>query len=327
MRWGIFLSLVTVSVCLAAHAAFASEPAWALVSTEVNDSLDASGTFMDRQVLQLWPPTWTWSGSSSDVFFDPGDVFGIETGLDAFDMAQQATGSLLYFSTEVDFDYDGTAYQDEDLLVYDTSSGLVGSAFDVKDVLGADYGLDAACWIYEPHDAKWILAFSTEVGGQYWEQDESGGGSFVPFTDGDVLVTDGSSIVGMLSLEEVFGRNVGLDALHGWIEESDLPDYEYELQILLSTEVDGSLPVLALTDQQDPENDFKDQDIVMLRFALGEGPGPLIDGEVAWRGIDDGFGKDVGLDALYVYLVPEPATVLLAGLGVGALALRLRRKK
>jgi hypothetical protein len=159
--------------------------------------------------------------------------------------------------------------------------------------------------------------------------DEQGINSLYSFTDGDILVTDGTSIVGMLSLEEVFGRNVGLDALHVWIEteegEPGAADLMY-LQVLLSTEVDGTMP--AIDGDLQPGGDpiaFKDQDILSLSYELLEGPGALLHTELAWKGIEDGFGKDVGLDALYVE-IPEPGVMLVVGLGLGACWLRRRKR-
>ncbi len=322
MRWGIIFSLLTVSVWLVAPAALGQdEPLWALISTEVDDGLDGAGTFMDREVLQLFPPLFPWSWDVNDVFFDPGDVFGIETGLDAFHVQHGQPADLYYFSTEVDFDFEGQAYEDEDLLVYDTSTGLVNEAFDVKDVMGADYGLDAACWFFDEVDARWMLLFSTEVGGTALID-----GVVETFTDGDILVTDGSELIGWLNVQEVFGRNVGLDALHVWLQEEE-PE-QVELFVMFSTEVDGVVRDLdGDPGDNDPLIDFKDQDLLIFQYAMNDGPGALLRTELAWQGIEDGFGKDVGLDAVYVEPIPEPATMLLVGLGFGALALRYRRKR
>jgi hypothetical protein len=97
MRWGILAALVCAFAWLLASAAMADGPAWALISTEIDDGLDGAGTFMDRQMLTLWPPTYSWSYDSNDVFFDPATIFGIETGLDAFHVMHESTGDLYFF--------------------------------------------------------------------------------------------------------------------------------------------------------------------------------------------------------------------------------------
>jgi hypothetical protein len=309
-------------LCIAASAALAGEPDWALISTEVDDEIDGTGTFVDREVLTLFPPDFDWSYDENDVFFDPGDVLGVETGLDAFDIWTVPNPGLAYFfSSEVDFDYAGEAYEDEDLLMYDPGSGAVSEAFDVKDVMGADYGLDAASFVYDPVDDQTILAFSTEVGGTEMIE-----GAPTAFTDGDILVTDGTDLIGWLPIQQFFEHQVGLDALQVWFQENDVGDPE--LVVLFSTEVDGEVRI--------PDNDllstsafvpFKDQDLLQFTFAFDEGPGGLANSEIAWRGIEDGFGKDVGLDALYVEMpIPEPASMLLVGLGIGVVALRRKRR-
>jgi len=321
MRWGIFL-VVAVSLCVLGPAAFAQSPSLALISTEVDDGLDGAGTFMDREVLSLYPPDFKWSYNVSDVFFDPGDVLGIETGLDAFDKRALDGGQpLYYFSTEVDFDYLGQSYTDEDLLVYDPMLGIVSRAWDSKVAFaGTDMGFDAACWFFDEHDSKWVLTFSTEVGGIVPID-----GTPTAFTDGDVLVTDGTSIIGWVDVQSVFGRNVGLDGLHVWLEEGGPTGVVVTL--LFSTEVDGVVrQVDEFPSDSDPLIEFKDQDLLAFSYAFDQGPGALVRTKLIWQGIEDGFGKDVGLDAVYIEFIPEPATMLMVGLGLAAVGLRLRRR-
>ena len=323
MRWGIFL-IVAVSLCVLGAAAFAQSPSLALISTEVDDGLDGAGTFMDREVLSLYPPDFKWSYNVSDVFFDPGDVLGIETGLDAFDVRALSGGQpLYYFSTEVDFEFLGVAYTDEDLLVYDPMLGIVSRAWDSKVAFGGtDMGFDAACWLYDEHDGKWMLVFSTEVGGVALID-----GMPTAFTDGDVLVTDGTSLTGWLDMQGAFGRNVGLDGLHIWFEEGGPTGLL--INVLLSTEVDGVVREVDGDldgESPDPMIEFRDQDLLSFSYAFADGPGALLHTELTWQGIEDGFGKDVGLDAVYIEFIPEPATMLMVGLGLAAVGLRLRRR-
>jgi hypothetical protein len=325
MRWGILL-VAAVSLCLVGAAAFAQGPILALISTEVDDGLDGAGTFMDREVLSLYPPNFPWSYNTSDVFFDPGDVLGIETGLDAFDLRALDGGQPVYFfSTEVDFEFEGVAYTDQDLLVYDPVLDIVSRAWDSTIPFGgADLGLDAACWFFDDHDSKWLLTFSTEVGGTALID-----GNPTAFTGGDILVTDGTELVGWLDMTSVFGREVGLDALHIWMQ-GDSPD-NTSLGVLFSTEVDGVVRAVDgdLQGDLDPLIEFRDQDLLSFSFAMGpDGPGSLIHTELAWQGIEDGFGRDVGLDAVYIEFepIPEPATMLLVGLGLAGLGLRLRKR-
>jgi hypothetical protein len=314
MRWGIISLLSLFCLGLILPAVQATEPLWALVSTEVDETWD-NPVYTDRQMLELWPPSWTWSGLAGDIFFDPGPLLQCDPGLDAFDIQRLDVEEYFYFSTEVDFEYGGVAYQDEDLLQYDPGTGLVTEALDIGTIMGDDYGLDAGMWWYEEREASWQFVFSTEVGGELPIGDE-----LVEFTDGDILVTDGLQLTGYLHLEDVFGRNVGLDAMHAWADEWDGRPV---LILLMSTEVDG---VLAHNVLADPIA-FRDEDILQLSFAYDE-DGPtdtLVHAELGWEGIE-GFGQDVGLDALYIR-IPEPGTVLLIGLGLGALVVRLKRKQ
>jgi len=312
---GVQLSLLAVFLCLTVSIASATEPLYAVLSTEVNELLDGAGGFMDRQMLQFWPPDYNWSGNlSQDLFFDPGPILGVETGLDAYHYRD----GLHYFSTEVDvYDQGRVLFEDEDLLVYDPGTGAVTQAFDVKDVLGEDHGLDAACWFFDEMDSEWMLLFSTEAGGSALMD-----GSVQSFTDGDLLVADPSGL-SMVSLEEYFGRNVGLDALHVTWNPDD--SGAMRLEVLISTEFDGQIRVADGVSESFV--DFKDEDILMMLFAFDDGPGGLLEANVPWRGVEDGFGWDVGLDALYIEPIPEPTTMLLAGLGLGALALKFKRKK
>ena len=311
---GIGLSVLAVFMILIAPHALAAEPFRAVISTEVDETLDSSG-FMDRQVLQLWPPDFTWSGSlANDLVFDPGDVFGVETGLDAY----HYMGGLHYFSTEVDvLDGGRLVFEDEDLLAYDPSTGGVTEVFDVKNVLGADYGLDAASYFWIEEESIYGLLFSTEVGGSI-----TGGPSF---TDGDVLIySPWKADIEVFGLEEYFGRNVGLDAIHVMIEEDPTGGQNEFMTLLMSTEVDGQL---LGGDPQflDGTIHFKDEDILALNFA-----GSIFqNAELVWNGVDSmGLGRDVGLDALYVdAAVPEPGTMLLAGFGLAMLLGKLRKKK
>jgi hypothetical protein len=319
---GIIVAFCLILPCLvlAPPAAANGGPLWALVSTEVDETLNGTG-FMDRQMLRLWPSDFHWSGSPSDIFFDPGAIFGVETGLDAFHIRD----GKYYFSTEVDViptvsglgaSGGGPLYRDEELLEYDPGTGLVQSFFDVKAVLGKDYGLDAITAL--DFEGKTYWAFSTEVGGTalFDEGIES-------FTGGDILVwSDQDPTLHLLNLEQIFGREVGLDALHAWIEPTAAG--APMLEVCMSTEVDGTLRV--------PDSDlaslidFKDEDILQLTFLL-DGSDTFQYGSLVWVGAE-AFGRDVGLDALYLEMVvPEPATMLLAGLGLGALALRFRKRK
>lgn len=333
MRWGIGLSLVLVCSCIVVPAAVA-DPPWAVVSTEVDQYTDALG-YVDRQALIVYETAgYGWSDDLNDVFFDPADLVGSdETGLDAFHIQRSNGDTFYYFSTSVDFVYMGIPFEDEDLLVYQVSTGLMGTMFDTKSltnlVMPGDYGLDAACLYYEEREDRNLILFSTELGGQFTQQEATGGFSTMDFTGGDLLVSDGTEIVGMLDFKEIFGRNFGLDALHAYLQE-DGPD-QMSLRVAISTEVDGSvLEIKKNPDDPDEWIDFKDQDLLEFAFDYDPGtgePGDLEEITLVWRGIEDGFGKDVGLDALYIEMIPEPATVLLVGLGIGALALRLRRRK
>jgi hypothetical protein len=304
MRVGVFLSALTMFVSLLGSAAFGADgPPWALISTEVDEEASPPG-FMDRQVLQLDSPNYAWPGS---LYFDPGtEIFGEETGLDAIHLL----GGLICFSTEVDIVYQGVTYLDEQLLCWNGSTLSTAPSIDLfNGYLGDDYGLDAACYV----DAAWII--STEVGGSF----DSG----ASFTDGDAIIvySDGGSRV--ISMEPFFGMNVGLDALHAYHEFPTDNDPE-QLELIMSTEVDGSI--------FDPDSqtllDFNDEDILSLHihYDASLGSWALDSAEVSWIGVDK-MGSDVGLDALYLGVIPEPATVLVAGLGLSVLVARLRRKK
>jgi hypothetical protein len=309
MRWGIFLSVVVVLACLVVPAAV-SQPAWVAVSTEYDQYLDTDPEwpgFMDRQALRLdYATGWTWPGS---IFFDPGPgILGVESGLDAFHYI--ATGDLRYFSTSGDINAGAYVFEDEDLLLW--NGVVVTEVFDVKNLmlatggpLGFDYGLDAVCYVEDDPRQGSYWAFSTEV-------------DVLPLgvTSGDLIFTDGVNVTGTLLLQGAFDHEVGCDALHLSIREGG------GYQVNMSTEVDGSV--------YDPDKGvwlpFKDEDVLTLMFdankVLEEATLPE-----NWSGVI-AFGRDVGLDALYLAPeVPEPTTVLLVGLGIGALALRLRKKK
>ena len=209
----------------------------------------------------------------------------------------------------MDFILGGVNYTDQDLLVWDGITLGTVAAFDTmySSLLLDDYGLDAVCHV----DGVWV--FSTS---QHGSTDRIG-----PFSDGDLLVLQADDSLEVFPLEELFERNVGLDALHAFHEEG--PDGGEELEISMSTEVDGEI--------YDPYTgaliSFNDEDVLVLRMHKGAGSDDWIldEAQVPWTGIF-GFGRDVGLDALYLH-VPEPTTVLLVGLGIGALVLRLRRKR
>jgi hypothetical protein len=323
---GIFLILVV-------SAAFA-DPAWVVVSTEVDENFDPAG-FQDRQGLRLDYPGYAWPGS---IFFDPGPgVLGIETGLDAFHYSDNkngdttsAPGGLYFFSTEVDVSTAEYTFEDEDLLAYDPTTGLVTEVFDVKNLLGPtgaplglDYGLDA---ITRFEEVRWetVSASSTEVDLLPFGWAFSTEVDVLPLgvTAGDVIFTDGAIVLGTWNVQQVFDHEVGLDALHILTREDGPDRVKYEF--IISTEVDGSV--------FDPHSQqwvpFKNEDIVMLMFDPANN---LLEANVPWRGTDSypaqGFDHDVGLDALYLGpMVPEPATMLLAGVGLLALVLRLRRK-
>jgi hypothetical protein len=332
MRWGIVLSLVLVCSCIAVSAAVA-DPPWAILSTEVDQYTDAVG-YMDRHALQVFESAgYGWSGDLNDVFFDPADLIGAdETGLDAFHIKRTDTDTFYYFSTSVDFDYLALPFEDEDLMVYQVSTGLMTSVFDTKAltnlVVPGDYGLDAFCFFYDKREDQDLFVFSTELGGQFTTEEGTAVVTY-DFTGGDLLVSDGTEIVGMLDFKEIFGREYGLDALHAWIQDEG-PDQQ-SVRVMMSTEVDGS--VLRIKDSPNDPDEwimFKDQDLLEFSFEYDPGTGEVSNVthiDLAWQGIEDGFGKDVGLDALYIETTPEPGTVLLVGLGIGALALRLRKKK
>ncbi len=309
----IFAAILLVLLTFATVSARAQEPLWAAVSTEVDEFLDGSG-FMQRHVLRLDPPDFSWPGS---IFFDPGMIIGVDTGLDAYHYGNHRNGAASagygqhYFATEVDFMYRDTLYQDEDLMMYDEFTGALTEVFDVKDILGDDYGLDA---ITSPDTGIW--AFSTEVDHFELTDGLDGIDNFFGFTDGDILITDGTDLLDVIYLEPVFGRNVGLDALQFWGEEWDGNDHYTHW--LISTEVDGWF---INGDDESPlptGPDFRDEDILVLRVRNGEVEGVELS---EWRGVD-AFGRDVGLDALYAEPIPEPATMLVAVLGLAVFGLR-----
>jgi hypothetical protein len=275
-----------------------------IISTEVDSDL-IGATFNDRQALILHPPDLTWSGSTSDIFFDPANIPpNTETGLDAFhvgcprDNLFPDNPGTLYFSTEVDVTLDNTLYRDEQLLAYEPATGTITPAFDTRDILelGGDFGLDAAtpavtgCSCYPVYG--W--AFSTEVSGQY-------------FNDGDILITDGRFLIEVIDLTPVFGGNVGIDALHMLSYQADCGGMYRSFAI--STETDGCFG------EGDDRTSFTDQDVLILDFffdQLIQPPHLILHGQSA-------FGADVGLDALYIPPVPEPPTCVT--LILGALAL------
>ena len=80
MRWGVISLFSFLCLGLILPVGHAAEPQWALISTEVDETLDGP-LYKDRQMLELRPPSWAWSGLASDIFFDPGPVLGVETGL------------------------------------------------------------------------------------------------------------------------------------------------------------------------------------------------------------------------------------------------------
>lgn len=312
MRRIILFALLLAFLCAVTPIAIAQpeDPVWIAVSTET------SGTgFTGRHVLRLDQPDYPWSGDPSDVLFDPGVVLGVAAGLDAFHVMHESTGDFYLFSTGVDFTYESVSYQDEDLLVYETSSGLLAEAFDVKDVLGGDYGLDAACLVGPP--GQTLLHFSTKIGGQCLCQ-----GTPTNFTDGDILVTDGLEVVEIVPLDSYFDGSVGLDALH-LFREHELNGDDEVLRIVMSSKVDGYIwsPMETFFES------FGHEDLLVLtlRREGGSGTWALEEAHVPWRGVG-AFGENVGLDAFYYQVVPEPATLGLVGLGLGAVALRLRRR-
>jgi hypothetical protein len=299
-----------VLTCILSAASFGAEqyPQWAAVSTEVDEFLFGTG-FMQRHALKLVPPEFKWANSGS-IFFDPGAVFGVDMGLDAYHYSESLTSgpayNLHYFSSEVDFIYEGVAYRNEELLAYDETTGGVTSVLDVVAILGHDYGLDAACF------TKGIWAFSTEVGSELSTVTSIG-----VFTDGDIIaIVDG--VVEVFRVTEYFPRNMGLDALHFLLEE------EESLSILMSTEVDGTI----LDPRTGAEVAFRDEDILRLGMFWDDVDGDWYLGEVelGWEGVE-GFGRDVGLDALYVAeMIPEPAAILMAGFGLIALLSGFRKR-
>lgn len=307
MRWGIGLLVLAVSVYLFVPAALmAGEAAWVVMSTEEDETFDGSG-YAGRHALQLYPP-YVWQGLNDGIFFDPGPgVIGIPTGLDAFHY--DADEDLIYFSTEVDFKLGSVDYTDQDLLVWDGMTLGTVAAFDTlyATLLPDDYGLDAVCYVGD------VWVFSTS---QHGLIDNIG-----PFSDGDLLVLQSDGSLEVFPLEQLFERNVGLDALHAFHEQG--PDGGEKVEICMSTEVDGEIysPITG------GMVSFNDEDVLVLNMHKGAGSDDWILDEVRvpWTGIF-GFDRDVGLDALYLY-VPEPTTVLLVGLGIGALVLRLRRKR
>ena len=283
------------------------------LSPEVDEFINDT-SFMQRHVLKLDWPTYTWPGS---VFFDPGIASNpFDTGLDAYHyevMEDSLTISAMtrngmnrngmtqvlfgqhYFASEVDWMYGKTLIEDEVLVCYDEFTGLVTKVFDVKDesILGADYGLDAATYM---GNGYW--AFSTEVDGMVRD---------LSFTDDDIIITDLKGFIDVIPLTNIFNQEVGLDALHylGEAYQGSWGDSAW----LISTEVD-SIDV------------FNDEDILELTFAKGVGMASLFK-----RGVDM-FGHDVGLDALYTDSnpIPEPAPIFMAGLGLGILAFRFRKR-
>ena len=291
-------------------ASFAAEqyPKWVAVSTEVDEFLFGTG-FMQRHALKLLPLEFKWSNSGS-IFFDPGVVFGVDMGLDAYHYLDNVGGDpaygIHYFSSEVDFVYEGIGYRDEEFLAYNEKTGGVTSVLDAVAILGYDYGLDGASY------AEGIWYFSTEVGDEL-----DGLRGIGTFTDGDIIaIVDGGTEI--LRITEYFPRNMGLDALHVLFEE------EESLNILMSTEVDGVI----LDPKTGAEVAFRDEDILRLGMLWDDVDEDWYLGEVelGWKGVD-GFGRDVGLDALYVSeVIPEPAAMLMAGFGLIALLTEFRKK-
>ncbi len=313
MRWGIAVSLVFVLAGLFMPAACSADPSWALISTEV---LEGTGKYTDQDVLQLFydpDPLKNfayWKTPAEHLFFNPSAEIGLDyAGLDAFHLINE----MYYFSTEVDVMYGGVLYTDQDLLTWNGVTLGKESTFDtINGLLGDDYGLDAVCFT----DGTWV--FSTEVGGEF--ETERG---MMGFTDGDVLVFNDEGKLDVFPLFDYFGRNVGLDALHAYHEGGESENDEEYVQIIMSTEVDGQV--------YDPKNrtylDFNNEDILTLSLHRDGESWVLDSAEVPWLGVPK-MGRDVGLDALYIGPeIPEPATMLLVSVGLGALALRLRRKR
>jgi hypothetical protein len=297
------------AVFLAAAAACSAVETWIAVSTEVGEELDGTG-FRDRHALKLDGFDYTWPGS---IFFDPGDIIDLDTGLDAYHYVGLVNGvastDVHYFATEVDFWYQGAHFEDEDLLMYNTSSGLLTEVFDVKNLSFGpgndheDFGLDAASLLSRGLGTAYLnefWAFSTEVGG-------------VGFSDGDILITDGTDVVDVIPLACAFGgRNVGLDAIH-YLGEGWYPEI-LDTTWALSTEVDGWF-----YDRLGTRVDFRDEDILVVDIVQGA----ISNIELVWLG-REAFGRDVGLDALYgtINFIPEPTPMLMLGLAFAVLGLR-----
>ena len=297
-----------------------SQPTYVIVSTEVDETINGSG-YMQRHALSLDGPDYNWNTSGA-IFFDPATVIndpnfpnGIDTGLDAFHFNQILDQTRFlgqyFFSTEVDFWNNDTHYEDEDLLVFDEFTGSLSQVFDTKDILGDDYGLDAATYLGAlPGTASTSLnnsgywAFSTEEAG-------------IGFSGTDILITDGASLLSVIPMAFIFGQDVGLDALH-YLGEGYTNSWA-DSSWAFSTEVDGSF-----IDASGAEIFFTDQDVLIVNF-VGNQVGSM---ELAWSG-EEGFGRDVGLDALYLSPtnVPEPGTLSLIGACLGLLVLRVRKKR
>ena len=304
-----FLYLIAVAVCLLSPlAASTQSPIWAVVSTEVDDTSPSPG-FYDEQALRLLSPAFAWSNDPSDIFFDPlVEVLGFDPGLDAYHYEaasfQGQPFDIHYFSTEIGFYYEDTLYGDEEVLIYDSSTGTLSKLFNVTDFpeISFDVGLDAistAITGYCSCNPIEGWAFSSEV-------------STNLFTDGDILITDGLFLSEVIGMEQVFGTNLGLDAVH--MIEYEYTDLGLYRQFAISTEEGGFIGEGA------DRVDFTGQDIIVLSFMNGIYSG---DAQVVWWG-EEAFGRDVGLDALYLHTIPEPSIMALLFTGLGILAARKR---
>lgn len=148
-------------------------------------------TFNDEDVVR-----YDFALDVATIFFDGSSVFTANEDVDGFHVLDD--GRLL-LSTAGDAEIGGLAFEDEDVVVYDPTSGAASLFFEGDLHFAADEEIDAIAY-----DAiSGSLLFSTGTNAEL---------AGTIYADGDVIAWDGVAFREYYTIEDLPGRN-DLDAL------------------------------------------------------------------------------------------------------------------